>query len=369
VERAAGQRLRKPHVPAFGGSILPTKPIWLWGEVLAINKREREQYVTLLDSKNDRAALDASLPVEIAVQIGEMICIEGRLEHRVDGACSLRFQLRGERVVESRGLSRRVNARRQLVGELRRLDRPAFAKRPVRSVVLVSSLGSKAVRDFESALERNLRGATAPRLERLHVALDRPDDIARGIRRAGMHLGAELIVVIRGGGNAISLLPFSTEEVTLAVAQVARQRPLMLAVGHAEDVVVAGEFAAWDLDTPTAAGERVASLCRPTYVGPRRADPTTVMRPAASAMTSPATGAVDRRRLWRKVFASRMTWAVLLLLVLALAATIWLVFDRRMKATSGAVPTKPEHVVSQPVQPPAAAPPKKRHQHHIDPAH
>src|SRR5437667_11578569 len=103
-------RLQSGARPAIAAS-LPVDPILLWGEVLTIQRRDRIQYLTLLDSKDDRAALEVSLPASARVQIGEMICVEGRIEHRVEAGSVLRLRLRGDGIVETNGYSQRVNAR------------------------------------------------------------------------------------------------------------------------------------------------------------------------------------------------------------------------------------------------------------------
>lgn len=120
----------------------------------------------------------------------------------------------------------------------------------------MTSQGSTAIEDFKAGLG-HLKEAVQWRPDFIPLEQATATDIALGIRRAGK-LDVDLIVIARGGGRQVMLQRFSSHEVIRAVAEVAVEVPVLVAIGHKRDHVAAEEFA-WDrASTPSEAGARVA---------------------------------------------------------------------------------------------------------------
>lgn len=74
--------------------------------------------------------------------------------------------------------------------------------------------------------------------------------------------GCDLIVVTRGGGSAADLRWFDAAEIAYAIAQA--KVPIVAAIGHHDDVVVAEEICFQRQKTPTAAADFVAAIFEAT---------------------------------------------------------------------------------------------------------
>lgn len=74
--------------------------------------------------------------------------------------------------------------------------------------------------------------------------------------------GCDLIVVTRGGGSAADLRWFDAAEIAYAIAQA--RVPIVAAIGHHDDVVVAEEICFQRQKTPTAAADFVAAIFETT---------------------------------------------------------------------------------------------------------
>jgi exodeoxyribonuclease VII large subunit len=68
--------------------------------------------------------------------------------------------------------------------------------------------------------------------------------------------GAEVVLLVRGGGSFDALLPFSTEEVARTIADM--QTPVVTGIGHEPDTATADHVADLRASTPTAAAEAVS---------------------------------------------------------------------------------------------------------------
>jgi exodeoxyribonuclease VII large subunit len=117
---------------------------------------------------------------------------------------------------------------------------------------LVTSRGSAAHADFIDHLRRS---GYRFRVRTVHAATQ-GDTAAASVARALRRLAVEALdvaVVVRGGGSRLDLLPFDSEEVARAVAEM--PVPVIVGIGHETDRCVVDEVAAVSVKTPTAAAE------------------------------------------------------------------------------------------------------------------
>jgi exodeoxyribonuclease VII large subunit len=136
---------------------------------------------------------------------------------------------------------------------------PRFPER----IAVVTSPRGKAIHDVLRTLRRRY-----PLAELLvaGVAVEgdgAPAAIAEGLRVASAS-GAEVILLVRGGGSYEDLMPFNAEEVARAVS--ACDVPVVTGIGHEPDNSIADMVADVRASTPTAAAEAVAPAMAELHV-------------------------------------------------------------------------------------------------------
>ncbi len=127
---------------------------------------------------------------------------------------------------------------------------------PSRVAVVTSPTGA-AIRDILRVLARRSAGLDLVILPTLVQGEGAGEMIARRIRTANEFRMADVLIVTRGGGSLEDLLPFSEEEVVLAIAESAI--PVISAVGHEVDFTLADFAADVRAPTPSAAAEMVSA--------------------------------------------------------------------------------------------------------------
>jgi exodeoxyribonuclease VII large subunit len=171
---------------------------------------------------------------------------KGRMQFQVRGLApagegNLRLQVAAlARKLEAEGLMR-PERKRAL---------PSFPQR----IALVTSPRGKAVHDVIRTLSRRY-----PLAELLiaGVAVEgdsAPQAIVAGLARAS-ECGADVILLVRGGGSYEDLMPFNAEIVARAV--VACPVPVVTGIGHEPDTSIADMVSDLRASTPTAAAEAV----------------------------------------------------------------------------------------------------------------
>jgi exonuclease VII large subunit len=254
--RRVVKRIRKTlhTTTAFG---LPSKEVELTGEVLRVRSGAGLQYLTLLDGKEADSSICATLPLDCPrPEIGAMVTIRGRFDHRTDENCvSVQIRFSGSSIPKTPYPSARRREMAKALGEVREQSPSArtLVGQPKR-VHLVTSSESKAVADFKAGLERK---KDLVDLRLTQVRLNDAADIVRGLKRAEAD-GADLIAVIRGGGSPVDLVPFDNIDLMKTVAEVAARVPVLVAVGHKEDHTPADAVASYSFSTPFHAGIFVA---------------------------------------------------------------------------------------------------------------
>jgi exodeoxyribonuclease VII large subunit len=127
---------------------------------------------------------------------------------------------------------------------------------PSRVAVVTSPTGA-AIRDILRVLARRNAGLNLVILPTLVQGEGAGEMIARRIRTANEFSMADVLIVTRGGGSLEDLLPFSSEEVVLAIAE--SRIPVISAVGHEVDFTLADFAADVRAPTPSAAAEMVSA--------------------------------------------------------------------------------------------------------------
>ena len=132
----------------------------------------------------------------------------------------------------------------------RKLSVPAF---PL-TIGLVTSPRGAAVHDVLRTLRRRFPVARVV-LAGVPVEGPRaPEDIVEGMRCV-LRAGAEVILVVRGGGSFEDLMPFNDEGLARAISKC--PVPVVTGIGHEPDTSIADMVADVRASTPTAAAEAV----------------------------------------------------------------------------------------------------------------
>ena len=116
-----------------------------------------------------------------------------------------------------------------LFSDMRKRPLPPY---PRRAVCVTSPTGA-AVRDVINVFRRRYPSAELVVVPCLVQGLQAPESIAAALRRAGAVPGAEVILLVRGGGSREDLNPFDDEELVREVAR--SPLPLVSGVGHEVD--------------------------------------------------------------------------------------------------------------------------------------
>lgn len=125
---------------------------------------------------------------------------------------------------------------------------------PIKVAVVTSPTGA-AVRDVVKVAGDRFPQAEIVVVPALVQGIEAPGRIAEGLRRASLIPGADLVMLVRGGGSREDLNPFDEEEVVRAVASC--PIPVVTGVGHQVDQTLCDLAADCVTPTPSAAAEAV----------------------------------------------------------------------------------------------------------------
>jgi len=232
--------------------------LWVAGEVSNLRSPSSGHlYFTLKDRRAQLAVVmfrSAAARLAFRPENGQTLRLRGRLTiYEVQG----RFQLNAEHA-EPTGLG----ALQQAVERLKRKLQTeglfaAERKRPLpllpTTVAVVTSRTGAALRDILRVLERRfpVRVVLCPTPVQGSGA---PFEICSALRRADA-LGADVIIVGRGGGSAEDLQAFNSEQVARTIGKM--RTVVVSAVGHEVDVSIADLVADQRAPTPSSAAELV----------------------------------------------------------------------------------------------------------------
>lgn len=236
--------------------------VWVSGEISNFSRPQSGHcYLTLKDSDAQIRAVmwrGTASRVRFDMHDGLEVVCQGHVDVYAPRGS---YQLVIEQI-EPRGMGALELALRQLKAKLEAegLFDPA-RKRPLprfpRTVAVVTSPTSAAIRDFLEVLRRRWRGANVLVIPARVQGEGAAEEIAEGIELANRLTDPHIdcLVVGRGGGSLEDLWAFNEEVVVRAIF--ASRLPVVSAVGHEIDVTLSDLVADVRALTPSEAAERV----------------------------------------------------------------------------------------------------------------
>ncbi|MEY4458445.1 MAG: hypothetical protein RIS25_1038 [Actinomycetota bacterium] len=236
-------------------------PVWIEGQLASCNVRNGHAYAKLKDVTEDatisvtvwRSVLE-SLPEQFAQ--GDKVRVLAKPDYWVAGG-TLSFTAKDMRH-EGLGdiLEKIERLRRQLASE-GLLDESR--KKPLPFLPLCIGLITGANSDAEKDVLTNARLRWSDvQFRVVHTAVQGENcapQVARAIAELDADPEIDVIIIARGGGDFLHLLPFSDELVVRAAATAST--PIVSAIGHENDRPLLDEVADLRASTPTDAAKRV----------------------------------------------------------------------------------------------------------------
>lgn len=231
------------------------------GEVIEIVTTSRGIRVALADRSTDQKEEPGPIPWIEAwlnkghpkLKLGRNVRLAGRIQPRIQSGGRVRLVLSHARIVNK--VFRRSAYRREQDRQLRTIRRPPRRELPwpIRTVTVLCGDGA-AEKDFTEPLRR-MRIQVKP----WPINTKDAAAMAKAIQEAGTER-VDLLALVRGGGDAVDLLPF--DEPILAKAVAESPVPVLVGVGHRKDRPRAGWFALDSVATPSAAASRVRARAK-----------------------------------------------------------------------------------------------------------
>ena len=195
----------------------------------------------------------------VKIEVGALVQVSGRFTYYgPNGSFSFdAFSLRlaGEGVLRMQVAQIAERLRREgLMDQARKRPLPAYPER----IGLVTSPRGAAVRDVLRTLRRRYPLAEVMVCGVPVEGKGAAQDMTRAIARAA-DAGAQVVLLVRGGGSFEDLMPFNDEGLARAVA--ACPVPMVTGIGHEPDNSICDMVADVRASTPTAAAEAVAPEC------------------------------------------------------------------------------------------------------------
>lgn len=236
-------------------------PVWIEGQLASWNIRNGHAYAKLKDVTDDatisitvwRSVLE-SLTEQFAQ--GDKVRVLAKPDYWVAGG-TLSFSVKDMRH-EGLGdiLEKIERLRRQLASE-GLLD--AARKKPLPFLPLCIGLITGANSDAEKDVLTNARLRWSDvQFRVVHTAVQGENcapQVARAIAELDADPEVDVIIIARGGGDFLNLLPFSDELIVRAAARA--ETPIVSAIGHENDRPLLDEVADLRASTPTDAAKRV----------------------------------------------------------------------------------------------------------------
>lgn len=242
-------------------SSLEALTVTIVGEVSEVSVKAgyKAAYFTV---KDESAALPCMMwnnryrAAGVQLAIGQLVQITGRFTlYAAKGRMNFdvfSIALAGEGDLRMRvaNIARKLQAE-GLADPARKRQLPVFPER----IGLVTSPRSAAVHDVLRTLRRRFPMARVLLAGVPVEGAQAPAGIIEGLRTVVSH-GAEVILVVRGGGSFEDLMPFNDEALARAIASC--PVPVVTGIGHEVDTTIADMVSDFRASTPTAAAESVS---------------------------------------------------------------------------------------------------------------
>lgn len=236
-------------------------PVWIEGQLAEWNPRAKAHYGKLKDLVED-----ASINITVwntvveglteSFKQGDKVRILAKPDYWVGGG-SLSFQVRDMRHEGLGDILEKIERLRRTLDAEGLLD--PSTKKSLPFLPLCIGLVTGKDSDAEKDVLTNAKLRWADVKFRVEHTLVQGDQAAAQVAAAIATLDADpevdVIIVARGGGEFLHLLPFSDERVVRAAA--ASETPIVSAIGHENDRPLLDEVADLRASTPTDAAKRV----------------------------------------------------------------------------------------------------------------
>ncbi|GAA0729220.1 exodeoxyribonuclease VII large subunit [Halorubrum trapanicum] len=231
------------------------------GEVTDLHQNSTALYFTLTDG-------DAELPcmiwanryreMNVGLEDGTEVILEGDIDYWTEGG---KIDLKpwevivvgdGDQAAAVERLRSELEERGWFDDEQKQRP-PAFPER----VGVVTSLRGDARYDIQNAIHEQDPTVDILVKDATVQGSESPTSIANGIHHLDRSEDVDAIIVGRGGGSDSNLQAFNTERVSEAIFTA--NTPIVTAIGHTDDRLIADQVADVATITPTAAGEYIVN--------------------------------------------------------------------------------------------------------------
>ena len=230
------------------------------GEVTDLHQNSTALYFTLTDGDADLPCMiwaNRYRKMDADLEDGTEVILEGDIDYWTEGG---KIDLKPWEVIVV-GDGDQAAAVERLRSELeergwfddeQKQQPPAFPER----VGVVTSLRGDARYDIQSAIHEQDPTVDILVKDATVQGSEAPTSIANGIHHLDRSDDVDSIIVGRGGGSDSNLQAFNTERVAEAIFTA--NTPIVTAIGHTDDRLIADRVADMAAITPTAAGEYIA---------------------------------------------------------------------------------------------------------------
>ncbi|WP_225935433.1 exodeoxyribonuclease VII large subunit [Halobaculum magnesiiphilum] len=235
------------------------------GEVTDLHKNSTALYFTLTDGEAELPCMiwaNRYREMDADLEDGTEVILEGDIDYWVEGG-KIDLKPWGVIVVGDGDQAAAVERLRSELEERGWFDDeqkqqpPAFPER----VGVVTSLRGDARYDIQNAIHGQDPTVDILVKDATVQGSNAPTSIANGVHHLDRSEDVDAIIVSRGGGSDSNLQAFNTERVAEAIFTA--NTPVVTAIGHTDDRLIADQVADVAAITPTAAGEYIVNVYLP----------------------------------------------------------------------------------------------------------